>query len=537
MRFLLGLALCSTAVAFAGELPGETVRPKHEINLSNPYSTDSVPAYAGDHAAVHAYIDAEIEAHMAALQRWMRQRSISAQNVGVRDMAEMVRGDFEALGFAEAELVNTAGHPGVWGYYDAGAEKTLMVYMMYDVQPVDPEDWRSPPFEAALVDTPQGRAIMARGATNQKGPQRAFLNAVEALLAVDGELPVNLMITAEGEEELGSPNYPEIVDRYEARLKQADGVIFPMSGQDPAGQMSMVLGVKGIVYWELEARGGAWGGPVAAEIHGSLKAIADSPVLRLAQAISSLVGDDGNTIVVPGYYDDVRPPTPEEQSLIAGYLQQANLATLRDMLGVERWIDGMDGVDVMHDLIYTPTMKRRRHLGRLHRRGRQDDPAAHGHGEDGFAPARRHRSRRGPGEDPRPPRRAGFRGCRHERAGRLPRLADFGGHGPRPFRHRRLQALRRDADRQSPRRRQRALLRVHRPAGPADDPLRPRSRARRPCPQRGVRGRIGGQGRGARRDREGLRRSPVRVRGRLTANALAPSGPGPPQKRTVRFRP
>ncbi len=352
MRFLLGLALCSTTLALAGDV----VRPKHEIDLSNPYSTDSVPAYAGDHAAVHAYIDAEIEAHTAALQRWMRQRSISAQNVGVRDMAEMVRGDFEALGFAEAELVNTAGHPGVWGYYDAGAEKTLMVYMMYDVQPVDPEDWRSPPFEAALVDTPQGRAIMARGATNQKGPQRAFLNAVEAILAVDGELPVNLMITAEGEEELGSPNYPEIVDRYEARLKQADGVIFPMSGQDPAGQMSMVLGVKGIVYWELEARGGAWGGPVAAEIHGSLKAIADSPVLRLAQAISSLVGDDGNTIVVPGYYDDVRPPTAEEQSLIAGYLQQANLATLRDMLGVERWIDGMDGLDVLHDLIYAPTM-------------------------------------------------------------------------------------------------------------------------------------------------------------------------------------
>ena len=134
--------------------------------------------------------------------------------------------------------------------------------------------WRSPPFEAAIVDTPEGRAIMARGATNQKGPQRAFLNAVEAILAVDGKLPVNLMITAEGEEELGSPNYPAIVDRYEARLRQADGVIFPMSGQDPEGQTSLILGVKGIIYWELEARGGAWGGPVAAEIHGSYKAIA-----------------------------------------------------------------------------------------------------------------------------------------------------------------------------------------------------------------------------------------------------------------------
>ena len=352
MRFLSALALCAAAMAFADE----SVRSKYAIDLSNPYSTDGVAAYAGDHAAVHALIDAEIEAHTAALQRWMRQRSISAQNIGVRDMAEMVRGDFEALGFAEAELVETAGHPGVWGYYDAGAEKTLMVYMMYDVQPVDPEDWRSPPFEAAMVDTPQGRAIMARGATNQKGPQRAFLNAVEAILTVDGTLPVNLMITAEGEEELGSPNYPEIIDRYEARLSQADGVIFPMSGQDAQGHASLVLGVKGIIYWELEARGGAWGGPSAAEIHGSYKAIADSPVLRLVQAISTLVSEDGNTITVPGYYDGVRPPTVEEQSLIAGYVEQENLATLRELMGIERWIDGMEGVDVLHELIYTPTM-------------------------------------------------------------------------------------------------------------------------------------------------------------------------------------
>ena len=352
MRILLCLALCSSALAFAGE----PVRPKYAIDLSNPYSTDSVAVYAGDHEAVHAYIDAHIEAHTAGLQHWMRQPSISAQNVGVLDMAEMVRSDLEALGFAEAQLVETRGHPGVWGYYDAGAEKTLMVYMMYDVQPVDPADWRSPPFAAEIVDVPEGKAIMARGATNQKGPQRAFLNAVESILALHGELPVNLMITAEGEEELGSPNYPQIVDRFEARLRQADGVIFPMSGQDPDGQTSLVLGVKGIIYWELESLGGAWGGPTVAEIHGSYKAVADSPVLRLIRAISTLVSEDGNTIEVPGYYDDVRPPTVEEQSLIAGYVEKENEAAIRKLLGVERWIDGMQGVDVLHELIYSPTM-------------------------------------------------------------------------------------------------------------------------------------------------------------------------------------
>ena len=79
-------------------------------------------------------------------------------------------------------------------------------------------------------------------------------------------------------------------------------------------------------------------------------------MLRLTQAISTLVSDDGNTIEVPGYYDGVRPPTAEEQSLIAGYVQKENLSTLRELLGIERWIDGMEGVDVLHDLIYTPTM-------------------------------------------------------------------------------------------------------------------------------------------------------------------------------------
>jgi acetylornithine deacetylase/succinyl-diaminopimelate desuccinylase-like protein len=149
-------------------------------------------------------------------------------------MAEMLRGDLESMGFEEAELVPTDGHPGVWGYYDAGADKTLAVYLMYDVQPVNPEDWESPPFEAAIVDHQLGKAIMARGATNQKGPQRAFLNALESIIAVDGDLPVNIMIAAEGEEELGSPHYHQVIDAYEERLQTADGVLFPFNSQVPS---------------------------------------------------------------------------------------------------------------------------------------------------------------------------------------------------------------------------------------------------------------------------------------------------------------
>lgn len=358
LTLVMSLA-CGISLAEQAKQPDPSQRverPRYPISLDNPYSTDAIAAYTGEHAAVYAYIDRQLPAHTAALQRWLRQPSISAQNVGIQAMAELVRDDFKALGFQEAELVPTKGHPGVWGYYDAGAEKTLMVYMMYDVQPVNEADWTSPPFAAEIVETDLGLAIMARAATNQKGPQRAFLNAIESILAVDGQLPVNLMITAEGEEELGSPNYPQIVDRYKDRLSEASAVIFPMAGQSPDGQISLTLGVKGIIYFELEAHGGAWGGPTKAEIHGSYKAITDSPVLRLVKAISTLVSEDGNTILVPGYYDDVRPPTAEEQGLIAGYLKGQDQNALKRAFSVERWIDNLSGIDLLHELIYQPSL-------------------------------------------------------------------------------------------------------------------------------------------------------------------------------------
>ena len=276
------------------------------LSSQESFDAASLGAYEGDHAAIYDHIDQNLDDHLANIQRWLRQPSISAQNVGVRDMAEMLRADLEDLGFAEAELVETAGHPGVWGYYDAGADDTLMVYLMYDVQPVNPDDWRSPPFAAELIASEHGRIRLARGATNQKGPEGAFLNALVSILAVAGTLPVNLMVTAEGEEELGSPNFPEVIDRYEERLRDCVGVFFPFNAQDESGKARLNLGVKGIVYFELEARGGPQGGPTAAEIHGSYKAIVDSPVLRLAHALASLVSADGNTILVPGYYDAVQ---------------------------------------------------------------------------------------------------------------------------------------------------------------------------------------------------------------------------------------
>ena len=331
-------------------------RPTFALSSSEAYDFSRIPAYADNHDAIYDYIDSNLAAHLEAIRRWLKQPSISAQDVGIGEMAEMLRQDLDGLGFAEANLVPTDGHPGVWGYYDAGAEKTLVVYLMYDVQPVNPEDWLSPPFDAELVEHDLGRVLMARGATNQKGPQRAFLNALESIIAVNGTLPVNIMVAAEGEEELGSPHYPQIIDAYEDRLRTADGVLFPFNSQAPDGKINMILGVKGILYFEMTATGGDWGGPSKAEIHGSYKAIVDAPVWRLVKALSSMTSEDGNTILVPGYYDGITPPTDEESQLINAGVENRDDEKMQELLSVDHWIDGKTGTDAVIELLYQPSL-------------------------------------------------------------------------------------------------------------------------------------------------------------------------------------
>ncbi|MFQ5473701.1 MAG: M20/M25/M40 family metallo-hydrolase, partial [Dehalococcoidia bacterium] len=354
-RALVIVVLLASAVGVA-PARGQVAPDRFRFATDEAFDVRTIPSYAGNHDAIYRHIDAHLAEHLAHLQRWLRQPSVSAQNIGIADMAEMLRSDLEALGFAETALVPTDGHPGVWGFYDAGADRTLMLYMMYDVQPVNPEDWQSPPFEALLVESELGEVLMARGATNQKGPERALLNALESIIAVDGTLPVNLMVVAEGEEELGSPHYPQIIDQYESRLRGADGVLFPFNSQRPSGEAGLSLGVKGILYTEMEARGTERGGPTRAEIHGSYKAIVDSPVWRLVQALSSLTSEDGNTILVAGYYDPVRPPTLEEQRLINTLATEWDDEGLQQSLAVERWIGGITGRDAVMRYLYHPTL-------------------------------------------------------------------------------------------------------------------------------------------------------------------------------------
>jgi len=336
----------------------QTRRPSFPATTTDKFDSSTVPAYRGNHAKAYAYIDGNLPEHIENVRRWVRQRSISAQNDGVKEMAALLRDDLKTLGFKEAEVVPTSGHPGVWGYYDAGSSKTLAVYMMYDVQPIEPTGWQVEAFDGAIVDHPLGRVLMARGATNQKGPERAFLNAIEAIIKSGEGMPVNLMVLAEGEEELGSPHYPELIEKYKDRLKTASGVLFPFNGQGGDGSVAMTLGVKGIVYFELEARGNERGGPKTAEVHGSLKAITDSPAWRLTQALGSLTSPDGNTIMVDGYYAPIRKPSQEEERLVNGMLSawSTREAMMLQGLGVDRWADALAGRDSLMRYLFDTTL-------------------------------------------------------------------------------------------------------------------------------------------------------------------------------------
>lgn len=273
---------------------------------------------------IHAYIDDHLDQHVGKIQEFLRQPSVSSWNLGIKECAGMLRDYFKQLGCQEANLVATDGNPGVWAWYDAGAKKTVSRYFMYDTQPYNEKEWSSPPLAAQVVPmAPFKSVVMARGAINSKGPLRAFLNALEAIIAVEGKLPVNLMFTCDGEEEQGSPHFHQVLEPYRARLATCQAHLNPGPSQNREGQISMSLGNKGICYFELEASGKRWGrGPQRMPIHSSRKAILDSPVWRLVDALKTMYDQSTNRILVDGYYDAIAPPTEEEEMLVATLIQK-----------------------------------------------------------------------------------------------------------------------------------------------------------------------------------------------------------------------
>src|SRR2546430_4196106 len=238
-------------------------------------------------------------------------------------------------GFQQATKIATDGQPGVFATLDAGASKTLGLYYMYDVKQADPAEWSSPPFTAALVDRPGlGKVLIGRGAVNQKGPEAAFLAALHAIRGAGKKIPVNLVLVAEGEEEIGSPHFRQVVAHPEvsAALKRTIGVFMPSAFQDPDGSVSIFLGAKGVVECELVSSGAKWGRGPTKDVHSSNRARLDSPAFRLVQALATLVNAEGDP-AIDGFGREAKSATAAEREMLDEAAAKMNEETSNSLLG------------------------------------------------------------------------------------------------------------------------------------------------------------------------------------------------------------
>jgi len=305
----------------------------------------ALPRWAGAAADELAPIRAEVEKRhdeaLKRLQTWIHQPSIAAENRGMTEGCELAMEMLREAGFTGVTQVPTDGQPGIFATLDAGAPRTIGLYFMYDVKQVDPSEWSSPPWDAALVEKPGlGKVVVGRGAVNQKGPEASFLAALHAIRGAGRKLPVNFVFVAEGEEEIGSPHFPQVVRRPDvaAALAKCSGVFMPAATQGLDGMVILTLGSKGVVELELVSSGERWGRGPKKDVHSSNKARLDSPAWHLVEALVTLVSPDGNDPAIEGFADAARPLTPAEKELIATAARRLSEADAKRLLGVRHWV-------------------------------------------------------------------------------------------------------------------------------------------------------------------------------------------------------
>src|SRR2546426_3298813 len=209
-----------------------------------------------DLAPVFAQIAKRHDEGVERLQQWIRQPSIAAENRGMNEGCDLTMRMLREAGFGQVSKLPTDGQPGIFATLDAGAPRTLGLYFMYDVKQVDPKEWTSPPWEGRVVDKPGvGKVIVGRGAVNQKGPEGSFLAALHAIRGAGRKLPVNLVLVGEGEEEIGSSHFLQVVRKPEVMqaLSKCAGIWMPFAAQGLDGEVSINLGANGVIECELIA--------------------------------------------------------------------------------------------------------------------------------------------------------------------------------------------------------------------------------------------------------------------------------------------
>jgi acetylornithine deacetylase/succinyl-diaminopimelate desuccinylase-like protein len=308
---------------------------------------------------VHQLIADQGQEHLERLREFLAQPSVSQEGEeNVRECAGLLLRYFQELGCQEAELVETPGFPAVWAYYDAGAAKTVAVYGYFDTNVLG-DNWIYPPYEAVVAEhSPFKKVAYGPGAAT-KGGLVTFLNALSAIKAVEGNLPVNLMFVCEGEEWLGSRHIPLLIERYRDRLSKADTFLNPRPCQTAAGEVAVYLGNKGCLHIELECSGDRWGrGPIGRALHSSRQPVVDSPAWRLVHALATLYDPGKNRSLVEGFYNGLLEPTVEEEALIDALAERykGREASAVGCGTVKHLVGDITGRDVFLRMCYQPTM-------------------------------------------------------------------------------------------------------------------------------------------------------------------------------------
>ncbi|MBC7522738.1 MAG: M20/M25/M40 family metallo-hydrolase [Sandarakinorhabdus sp.] len=316
-------------------------------------------ASSGDQKIIRAAVDKQLPESVARIQDWIKHPGIAAENWQMDAACDYTMGLLRDAGFQMVKKMPTDGQPGIFATLDAGAKRTVGIYFMYDVKQVNPAEWTTPPFDAVIGDKPGfGKIITGRGAINQKGPEAAFLAALHAFRAAGKKLPVNLVLVAEGEEEIASPHFYQIVQTPEvmAALKKADGIIIPTAWQGRNGAVQINLGSKGPLEFQLISSGEKWGRGPKGDIHSSQHAHVDSPVWHLVQALNTLVAADGHTPAIDGWFDNVRPLTAREKELIAQSAAASSEDEAKLAMGVKAWINDEPWQTSLERLASQPTV-------------------------------------------------------------------------------------------------------------------------------------------------------------------------------------
>jgi acetylornithine deacetylase/succinyl-diaminopimelate desuccinylase-like protein len=295
---------------------------------------------------VYAYIDQNLDRFIEELCVLVRQPSVSARWEGVEECSKLLVRMMEQIGITPRVLPmgGKRNPPLVYGeILNPEAKRTLLVYGHYDVQPPEPlEAWESPPFQPTIRN---GR-IYGRGTADNKGQFFAHLKAVESVLKINGKLPVNVKFLLDPEEEVGSPSLNEFCRQNKA-LFAADMAMNSDGPMDISGRPRLSFGNRGVLYVEVISRGantdlhsGNFGGPVP------------NPAWRLVEFLSTLRKSDG-TVAIEGFYDNIVPPIPKEQEMMARI--PFDEKRFMEKYGLKKFTPP-DDISYMEKLMFRPTL-------------------------------------------------------------------------------------------------------------------------------------------------------------------------------------